>query len=313
VFNAHPAGARVAAHALALFNRAIEAEVGVANAITTVAEPTIETAERIFGHPDVALLCVTGGPAVVKAAARSGKRVIAGGPGNPPVVVDEDADLDLAAVSIIEGAAFDNNLLCIGEKEVFVLDTVADAFVDAMARAGAVELDARAIGRLTEAAFTFDGPGKGCGRAHVKKDLLGQDASTLASAAGVKVPPATVLLFGQTDAAHPFVQEEQMMPFLPVVRVPDIDAAIEAARQAERGYRHTAVIHTRNVEHATRMARVLDTTLFVQNAASTAALGVNGPGYFSHTIATPTGEGITTPLTFTRERQFAIGGALRFI
>jgi aldehyde dehydrogenase len=122
-----------------------------------------------------------------------------------------------------------------------------------------------------------------------------------------------VLLFGQTDAAHPFVQEEQMMPFLPVVRVPDIDAAIEAARQAERGYRHTAVIHTRNVEHATRMARVLDTTLFVQNAASTAALGVNGPGYFSHTIATPTGEGITTPLTFTRERQFAIGGALRFI
>jgi aldehyde dehydrogenase len=313
VFNAHPAGARVAAHALALFNRAIEAEVGVANAITTVAEPTIETAEQIFGHPDVALLCVTGGPAVVKAAARSGKRVIAGGPGNPPVVVDEGADLDLAATSIIEGAAFDNNLLCIGEKEVFVLDAVADALVDAMARAGAVELDARAIRRLTEAAFTFDGPGQGCGRAHVKKDLLGQDASTLASAAGVKVPPATVLLFGQTDAAHPFVQEEQMMPFLPVVRVPDIDAAIEAARQAERGYRHTAVIHTRNVEHATRMARVLDTTLFVQNAASTAALGVNGPGYFSHTIATPTGEGITTPLTFTRERQFAIGGALRFI
>jgi len=313
VFSPHPAGARVAAHALQLFNRAIEAETGVANVITTVAEPSIESAEQIFRHPDVALLCVTGGPAVVKAATQSGKRVIAGGPGNPPVVVDEDADLDVAARSIIEGAAFDNNLLCIGEKEVFVVESVADDFIEAMSRAGAVQLDARGIKQLTEAAFTFDGPGKGCGRAHVKRDLLGQDAGKLAEAAGVKVPAGTVMLFGETPASHPFVQEEQMMPFLPIVRVPDFDAGVKAAEQAEHGYRHTAIVHTRNVEHATRMARVLNTTLFVQNAPSTAALGVNGPGYFSHTIATPTGEGITTPLTFTRERQFAIGGAMRFI
>ena len=313
VFNPHPAGARVAGYALALFNREIERELGVANVITAIAEPSIETAEALFAHPDVALLTVTGGPAVVKAAAKSGKRVIAGGPGNPPVVVDADADLDLAARSIIAGAAFDNNLLCIGEKEVFVLASVADAFVAAMSRAGAVQLDRRAIAKLTEAAFTFDGPGKGCGKAHVKKDLLGRDPSVLAAAAGVTVPAGTELLFGETDASHPFVVEEQMMPFVPVVRVPDIDAAIEAARQAEQGYRHTAIIHTRNVEHATRMARALDTTLFIQNAASTAALGVNGPGYFSHTVATPTGEGVTTPLTFTRQRQFAIGGALRFV
>jgi aldehyde dehydrogenase len=313
VFNPHPAGARVAAYALQLFNRTIEAEIGVSNVITTVAEPSIETAEQIFRHPDVALLCVTGGPAVVKAAAQSGKRVIAGGPGNPPVVVDEDADLDLAARSIIDGAAFDNNLLCIGEKEVFVLESVAEGFIEAMTRAGAVKLNAGAIKRLTEAAFTFDGPGTGCGRAHVKRDLLGQDAATLAEAAGVKVPAGTVMLFGETAASHPFVQEEQMMPFLPVIRVPDFEAGVAGALQAEHGYRHTAIVHTRNVEHATRMARALNTTLFVQNAPSTAALGVNGPGYFSHTIATPTGEGVTTPLTFTRERQFTIGNAMRFI
>jgi aldehyde dehydrogenase len=313
VFSPHPAGARVAAYALALFNRTIEAEIGVSNVITTVAEPSIESAEQIFRHPDVALLCVTGGPAVVKAAAQSGKRVIAGGPGNPPVVVDDDADLDLAARSIIDGAAFDNNLLCIGEKEIFVVERVADAFVKAMSRAGAVQLNASQIKKLTESAFTFDGPGKGCGKAHVKRDLLGQDAATLAEAAGVRVPAGTVMLFGETPASHPFVQEEQMMPFLPVVRVADFEAGVAAAQQAEQGYRHTAVVHTRNVEHATHMARVLNTTLFIQNAPSTAALGVNGPGYFSHTVATPTGEGVTTPLTFTRERQFTVGNAMRFI
>ena len=295
------------------WNREIERELGVANVLTTITEPSIENAEQIFHHPKIALLCVTGGAAVARAAAKSGKRVIAGGPGNPPVVVDETANLDRAARCIIDGAAFDNNLLCIGEKEVFVVASVADKFIDAMRRAGAYQLDAEAIERLSRAAFTFDGDGKGCARAHLRKDLVGKDVAVLAAAAGVRVPASTELLFGETNEDHAFVQEEQMMPFIPVVRVKDVDAAIAASLKAEHGYRHTALIHTQNVETATRMARAMNTTLFIHNAASPASLGVGGPGYFSHTIATPTGEGITTPLSFTRERQMVVGNALRII
>ena len=313
VFGPHPSAAKVAQYALQLFNREIERELGVANVLTTIREPSIEAAERIFHHPKVSLLCVTGGHAVVEAASKAGKRVIAAGPGNPPVVVDETADLDRAAADIIEGAAFDNNLLCIGEKEIFVVASVANAFRDAMRRAGAFELDSAAIERLSQAAFTFEGGGKGCGRAHVKKDFVGKDVAVLAAAAGVRVPANTQLLFGETDEDHPFVVEEQMMPFVPMVRVRDVDAGIAAAVKAEHGYRHTAIIHTQNVETATRMARAMNTTIFVHNAASPASLGVGGPGYFSHSIATPTGEGITTPLTFTRERQMTIGHALRII
>lgn len=313
VFGPHPSGQRVAQYALQLFNREIERQCGVANVLTTTREATIEAAGHIINHPKVALLCVTGGSAVVQVAIKSGKRVIAGGPGNPPVVVDETADLERAARSIIAGAAFDNNLLCIGEKEIFVVASVADAFIAAMRRAGAYQLDAAAIDRLTKAAFTFDGGGGGCARAHVKKDLVGKDVAVLAAAAGVRVPAETELLFGETDESHPFVVEEQMMPFIPVVRVKDVDAAIVAAVKAEHGYRHTAIIHTQNLETATRMARAVNTTLFIQNAPSPASLGVGGPGYFSHTIATPTGEGVTTPLTFTRERQMIVGNALRII
>jgi aldehyde dehydrogenase len=311
VFSPHPAGCKVAQLALKAFNRAIEAEFGIANALATTTEATIKTAEEIFMHPGVALLCVTGGPGVVKAAAKSGKRVIAAGPGNPPVVVDETADFDAAAEAIIAGAAFDNNLLCVGEKEVFVVAAAADAFIAAMRRAGAVQLDSAAIERLTQAAFKFDGPEKGCG-AHVRREFIGKDVSVLAQAAGIQAPPGTDLLFGETAEEHPFVQEEQMMPFLPVVRVPDVDAAIAASVRAEHGYRHTAVIHTRNVETATRMARAMNTTLFVHNGPSVASL--NAPSYLSHSIATPTGEGVTTPLTFTRERRYVIGGgALRVL
>ncbi len=304
VFSPHPAGAGVAAYALQVFNHEIKQAVGIENVITTVRQPSIRSAEEIFRHPGVNLLCVTGGPAVVKAAAKSGKRVIAAGPGNPPVVVDETADLDKAARDTIEGAAFDNNLLCIGEKEVFVVAKVADAFLAAMRRAGAFELDAAAIERLTAAAFRGG---------HPAKEIVGKDVSVLAAAAGVRVPAATPLLFGETKADHPFVQEEQMMPFLPIVRVPDFEAAIAAALQAEHGYRHTAIIHSRNIDNVTKMARAMNTTLFVQNAPCGAALGLGGPGYLSFSIATPTGEGITTPLTFTRERQIVIGGGLRIV
>ena len=313
VFGPHPSGARVARYALQLWNREIERQLGIANVFTTTADASIEAAERIFHHPRVSLLCCTGGAAVAQAAAQSGKRVIAGGPGNPPVVVDETADLDRAARCIIAGAAFDNNLLCIGEKEIFVVAAVADQFIAAMKRAGGFQLDEAAIERLTKAAFVFDKDGGGCARAHVKKDLVGKDVAALAAAAGVRVPAGTEMLFGETGEDHPFVVEEQMMPFIPVVRVKCVNAAIAAAVKAEHGYRHTAIIHTSNLETATRMARAMNTTLFIHNAASPASLGVGGPGYFSHTIATPTGEGITTPLTFTRERQMVVGSALRMI
>jgi aldehyde dehydrogenase len=308
VFSPHPAGCRVAARGLQMFNREIQRELGVPNVLTMAREATIQNAEQIFQHPDVALLCVTGGPAVVNAAMKYGKRVIAAGPGNPPVVVDETADLDAAAKAIIQGASFDNNLLCIGEKEVFVVAAVADAFISAMRRAAALQLDARAIDTLTKAAFTFDSDGK----PHVKRDFIGKDAAFLAEAAGVRAPAGTDLLFGETAEDHPFVQEEQMMPFLPVVRVRDIDAAIRASVRAEHGHRHTAVIHSRNVDNVTRMARAMNCTLFVQNAPCFASLNV--PSYLSHSIATPTGEGVTTPMTFTRQRRIVIGGgAMRIL
>lgn len=313
VFGPHPRGCKVAQYALQLFNREIERECGVSNALTTTLIPTMESGAEIFHHPKIALLCVTGGPGVVKAASSSGKRVIAAGPGNPPVVVDETANLDRAAKSIIFGAAFDNNLLCIGEKEVFVVASVADTFIDAMRRAGAYQLDAPAIERLTRAAFTFDGKGGGCARANVNKKFVGKDVSVLAEAAGVRVPVGTDLLFGETEENHPFVVEEQMMPFLPIVRVKDADAGIAASVKAEHGYQHTAIIHTQNLETATRMARAMKTSIFVQNAPSTASLGMGGPGFLSHSIATPTGEGVTSPLTFTRIRKMIIGNALRII
>ncbi|MGC4005398.1 MAG: hypothetical protein QM811_20680 [Pirellulales bacterium] len=213
---------------------------------------------------------------------------------------------------IIQGAAYDNNLLCIAEKEVFVVASVFDAMMNAMERAGAVRLNAQEIDALTKKAITSVGEGE---HKHdvAAKDFIGKDASYLAAAIGKSVAPSVELLFGETDEHNPFVPVEQMMPFVPFVRCRDVDEAIAKAKFYEHGFRHTAIIHSNNIRNMTKMGRALDTTLFVKNGACTAGLGLGGEGYLSFSIATPTGEGVTTPLTFTRERRCSLVDDLRIV
>src|SRR5205823_5223220 len=311
VCNPHPSGMRIACKGVQLFNQAIHEAIGIDNLITILGNPTLESAQAIFDHRDVRMLCVTGGPAVGRAALRSPKRAIVAGPGNPPVVVDETADLDNAARSIVAGAAYDNNLLCIGEKEVFAVAAIFDELMEAMTHHKGYRLDRGQIEALTKAAFVSAEGDKN--KLIPSKDLIGQDAAVLAERAGVKVPADTELLFGETDESSPFVVQEQMMPFVPFVRVPDVDRAIELAQKYEHGFKHTAVVHSRNLETITRMGRAMDVTIFVQNGPSTAGLGSGGEGYLSFSIATPTGGGVTTPLTFTRQRRSTTVGAMRII
>ena len=304
VYNTHPSAANCAAIAIRAYNEEIFKETGISDLLTTVIKPTLDTFDVMCKHPRVRLLCVTGGPAVVNAAMKTGKRAICAGPGNPPVVVDETADLKLAAKSIIQGASYDNNLLCIGEKEVFVVDSVADQLIVELKKAGAIQLDARQIETLADKAFVFpQGKGAGCPHPVVNRDLVGRDAAVLAHSIGLEVPPATQLLFGETRADHIFVDEEQMMPFLPIVRVPNVDVAIAEAIKAEHGYRHTGIMHSQNIRSLTKMAQEIDTTLFIKNGPSMTGLGLGGEGFLSFSIATPTGEGVTTPMTFTRSRR----------
>ena len=312
VFNAHPGASRCAAAAVRAYNEAIYRETGIENIVCVIEKPTLDSFNAICKNENTRLLLVTGGPMVVKAAMMTGKRAICAGPGNPPVFVDDTCCPTRAAKAIIQGAAFDNNLLCIGEKQVFVLESVADKLMQKMSENGAVKLNSAQLDRLTKAAFTFkEGQGGGCAHASVNKDFIGKDPIVLAQAAGMNIPSGTQLLFAETDANHPFVVEEQMMPMLPIVRVKSVEEGIERSLESEHGYKHTAIIHSHDVENITAMARALDTTLFVKNGPSLAGLGIGGEGYLSFSVATPTGEGITNPKTFCRVRRCVMVDNLR--
>jgi aldehyde dehydrogenase len=308
VCSPHPGAARCAAHAAREYNRAIARRFGIEDLITVIVAPTRDTVRAVFDHAEIALLVVTGGSGVAGAALEARKRAIVAGPGNPPVVVDETACLEIAARSIVKGAGYDNNLLCIGEKQVFCVESVFDELLGEMERAGSRVLSAAQIDALSRRVFVETE-----GRARVNRDYVGQSAATLAEAAGVRVPLATPLIIGETGFEHAFVQTEQMMPFVPFVRVRDVDEAIDLAVRSEHGFHHTAVVHSQNLDHITRFGHAIGVTLLVANGPSLAGLGLGGPGYLSYSIATPTGEGITNPLTFTRCRRVMMTDSLRMI
>jgi len=310
VCNPHPSGARCAVEATRRFNREIVQKIGIDNLICLIENPTIESANRIFHHPGIRMLCATGGPAVAKAALASGKRAVVAGPGNPPVVVDETADIEKAAAGIIEGASFDNDLLCIGEKEVFVVRSVADQLMDAMERHSGHRLTPAELDRLAQQVLHRD---EKTGHYHPKREFVGKDPQVLAETIGVNVRSDALVLFAQTDETNPFVPCEQMMPVLPIVPVADVDEAIAKAVHYEHGFRHTVMMWSRNVENLTKMGRASDATIFVKNGPCSAGLSVGGEGYASFSIASPTGEGVTSPLSFTRARRCVMVDNLRIV
>ncbi len=301
VFNVHPTAKACSVRTVALLNKAIQGAGGPPNVATCLANPSIESAQELMRHRGIRLLVVTGGGAVVKAAMASGKRAICAGPGNPPVVVDATAHLAKAGRDIVLGASTDNNIICTDEKEVLVVADVADELIRAMSMAGAVLVDRGRLPQLEKVVFAeIRGPRR---EAAINRDLIGKNAGVILGRMGMTVPDSVRLGIVEVDENHPLLWTEQMMPILPVCRVPSVDAAIDLAVAVEGGNRHTAVMHSTNIDSLSRMARECDCSIFVKNGRSQAGLGLEAEGYCSFTIASPTGEGLTGPRSFSRWRR----------
>jgi len=310
-FNVHPAAKDVSVETVQLLNRAIVAAGGPADLVTATPTPTLDTARDLMSHPDIALLLVTGGPAVVREALRTPKKSITAGPGNPPAVVDQTADVEQAGRDIVRGGSFDNNLICTDEKTTIVVDSVADRLVNAMVTAGAYRLKEHELKRLERVIFTALGPPDTPGA--INPAWIGQDASKILAEIGVQAGHDLRMLLAEVPCSHSLVWTEQMMPVMPVVRVKDLDAAISLAVASEHGFRHTASIHSTNVDAITRMARAMNCSIFVANGPNFAGLGESGEGFSSFSIASPTGEGLTRPRTFSRVRRVTVVGSLRIV
>ena len=314
VFNPHPGAIATSNYAIDLVNRASAMAGGPRVLVSSVVKPTLDTANVMYKDPRIRLLVCTGGPGVVKSVLSSGKKAIGAGAGNPPVIVDDTADIKKAGKDIIDGCTFDNNLPCIAEKEVFAFANIADELIEAMKANGAYLISREVADRLAKIVLVEKtNPKTGITSKTVSRDCVGRDAKVLLEKVGVRVGDEVRCIICETGFEHDFVQHELMMPILPIVRVKNIDEAIDLAVKAEHGNRHTAHMHSKNIDHLTRFARAVETTIFVKNAPSYAGIGFGGEGHTTFTIAGPTGEGITSAKSFTRLRRCVLSESFRII
>lgn len=311
VFNPHPTAKETSAFTVRLLNKAIVAVGGPRNLLCSIADPTQESASEMMKHPKVRLVVVTGGGGVVKAAMNSGKKAICAGPGNPPVVVDETADIAKAGKDIVAGASLDNNIICVDEKEAIVVESVADRLKAEMKAHGAYELSGRDIERVTNLVIKQrNAPPH---ESVVDKKWVGKDAAVILKELGISAPPETRLVLVDVERDHPLLWSEQLMPVFPMTRVRNVDEAIDLALEMEHGYRHTASMFSRNIEKLSKMARLVNCSIFVKNGSNGCGLGLGGEGYTSFTIASPTGEGLTSAKDFTRVRRCTLVDYFRIV
>lgn len=306
VFGAHPAAKNITQEAIRILNAACQEVGGPANIATAVLNPDIKNGTELMGHKGIDLLVVTGGPGVVDAALRMPIRAICAGPGNPPVVVDETADIVACSKKIVDGATFDNNILCTAEKEIFAVFSIADELCRNMEANGAYKLNRNEIKALENLVIEPDG--------RVNRKYVGKNADFILKAAGINVPGNIRMgLAFDVPFDHPFVNHELLMPIIPLVKVKDVDEAISRAIVAEHGFRHSALMHSKNIENLHKMARAIKTTIFVKNGPSYAGLSFGGEGYTTLTIAGTTGEGMTSALTFTKQRRCVLVDYFRIV
>lgn len=310
MFSPHPAAKIVSQKTITLLNEAIVKVGGPENLIATIAEPSIEAATNLFKYPGINLLVITGGEAVINAAKKvTDKRLIAAGAGNPPVVIDESADIARAAKSVVFGASFDNNIICVDEKEIVIVDSVADEFKRELEKNNACEINMAQANELAKVVFK-NYPSD---ELVLDRKFVGRDAKVLAEAIGVNVPDDTKLLFVETDKNHPFPQTEMMMPVISIVRARNADEAIDWGVELEHGLKHTAAMHSKNIDNLHRMASEINTSLFIKNGPCLAGLGYGGEGWTTMTISTPTGEGVTNAKTFARLRRCTLVDHFRIV
>lgn len=302
VFNPHPAAIKTTIYAIGLINEASLAAGGPDNVACTVEKPTLETSAVMMKHKDIPLLVATGGPGVVTAVLSSGKRGIGAGAGNPPALVDETADIRKAAGDIVNGCTFDNNLPCIAEKEIVAVDSIADELMHYMiTEQGCYLASKEEQDKLIKTVLTPKGLNRKC---------VGRDAKTLLGMIGVSVPDNIRCIVFEGEKEHPLISEELMMPILGVVRAKDFDDAVNKAVWLEHGNRHSAHIHSKNIDNITKYAKAIDTAILVKNGPSYSALGFGGEGYCTFTIASRTGEGLTSAKSFTKSRRCVMTDSL---
>ena len=271
IFGPHPKAWRCCQEAIRIMYETAVKHGAPDGVFTCLESPTIPDNNYLMRHKEVKLIDATGGPGAVKAAYSSGKPALGVGPGNTPVYLEKTAILDMAVVDIITSKTFDNGTICASEQTVVIDDEIYDSVIRKFADLGAhicSEKETEILGRMVidpETGF-------------MRPMAVGQKATDIARACGLRVKPDTKLLVAEIRGVgreHP-LSVEKLFPVLSVYRAKSAEEALRVCVDLNHagGLGHTAVVFSRNDEIVRRFSEAIDAgRIIVNSPGSIGALG----------------------------------------
>ena len=236
IFSPHPRAKGCTIEAAKIVYEAAVKAGAPENIIGWIDQPTVPLSAQLMGEAD--LILATGGPGMVKSAYSSGKPAVGVGAGNTPAIVDDTADIVLAANSILHSKTFDNGMICASEQSVIVLKGVYEKFKREIKARGAYILNAEETEKVRKT-ILINGA--------LNAKIVGQKAHTIAEMAGVKVPKNTKVLIGEVESVELDEEfaHEKLSPVLAMYKAEDFDDAVAKAEKliADGGYGHTSCLY----------------------------------------------------------------------
>ncbi len=263
IFSPHPRAKKSTIEAARIVYEAAVKAGAPEHIIAWIDEPTVPLSALLMREAD--LILATGGPGMVKSAYSSGKPAVGVGAGNTPAIVDDSADIKLAASSILHSKTFDNGMICASEQSVIVLDKVYDAFKKEMAARGAYFLTPEQTDMVRHT-ILINGA--------LNAKIVGQSACTIAKLSGFEAPEGSKVLIGEVesvDLSEEFAHEK-LSPVLAMYRAHDFDEAVSKAEKLieDGGLGHTSSLYVNAVTCKDKIDRW-------QHAMNTCRLLVNTP------------------------------------
>lgn len=248
IFSPHPRAKKCTIEAARVVYEAAVKAGAPENIIGWVDEPTVPLSAELMHEAD--LILATGGPGMVKSAYSSGKPAVGVGAGNTPAIVDDTADIVLAASSILHSKTFDNGMICASEQSVIVLKGVYDKFKKEMKARGAYFLNAEETDKVRKT-ILINGA--------LNAKIVGQKAHTIATMAGVKVPVSAKVLVGEVESVELSEEfaHEKLSPVLAMYKAEDFDDAVKKAERliADGGYGHTSCLYIDSLNQKEKMEK----------------------------------------------------------
>ncbi len=238
--------------------------------IAWIDKPSMELSAQVMKSCDLTL--ATGGPGMVTAAYSSGKPAIGVGPGNTPAIIDDSADLLLAVNSIIHSKTFDNGMICASEQSVILLDSIYEAAKAEFIARGCYVLNEEECQKVRDTIILKGG---------LNSMIVGQNAPTIATLAGIQVPSDTKILIGEVESVElsEAFAHEKLSPVLAMYRAKDFEDALAKAERlvADGGYGHTASIYLNTLTAQEKLdafsARMKTCRILVNTPAAQGGIG----------------------------------------